>query len=423
METIAGARAAIAARELSAVELLDAVLDRVRDLDATLRAYILVDEDGARAAARAADAATRSGDRRPLLGIPICVKDVIDVAGLPTTAGAAGWRRDPAADAPAAARLRAAGAVIVGKGNTNEFAYGADGRNPHWGDARNPHDPERLAGGSSSGPAVAVAAGMALGGLGTDTSGSVRIPAALCGIAALRPTLGAIPTDGVVPLAWSYDAVGPMARTVEDVALLWRALGRADGATASPRVGLLVDLVEACEPGVADATRAVAERLGATPVEIPLLHHAAEIHAIIQMAEASAAHHPWFAREQERYSPVVRDRLERGRDIAADDYLRARQARRDLAEQVRATMDRERLTALLAPTVPAVAPPLDGDIVAQRRLLLRATVPLTQTGGPVMAVPVVTAGLPVGVQLAGRPGDDAALLDLARRVTMPRDDQ
>jgi len=145
--TVVGARAAIAAGELSPVELLDAVLQRIADRNDELRAYLWVDEDGAREAARAAEAAAREGDDRPLLGIPICVKDVIDVAGMPTTAGAAHWRREPAVDAVAVARVREAGAVIVGKGNTNEFAYGIDGRNPHWGDVPNPLDTARLCGG------------------------------------------------------------------------------------------------------------------------------------------------------------------------------------------------------------------------------------------------------------------------------------
>ena len=199
--TLVDARRAIGAGELSPVELLDAVLDRVRARNDELRAYLLVDENGARAAARAAEAAARDGDARPLLGIPLCIKDVIDVAGLPTTAGGKGWRREPSEDAVAVARLRAAGAVFVGKGNTNEFAYGIDGRNPHWGDVPNPLDTKLLCGGSSSGPAAATATGMALAGLGTDTTGSLRVPASLCGLVALRPTLSTPPTQGVVALS------------------------------------------------------------------------------------------------------------------------------------------------------------------------------------------------------------------------------
>ena len=165
------------------------------------------------------------------------------------------------------ARLRAAGAIVIGKGNTNEFAYGIDGRNPHRGDARNPHDPARITGGSSSGPAVATAAGMALAGLGTDTSGSIRVPSALCGLVGIRPALGAVPTAGVVPLAPTYDVVGPMARTVEDAALLLEILapglldGDLDADPASVRIGLVEELIEAAAAPIATRLRALAAAL------------------------------------------------------------------------------------------------------------------------------------------------------------------
>ena len=416
--TVVDARAAIAGGELSPVELLDAVLRRVADRNDELRAYLLVDADGAREAARAAEAAARQGDDRPLLGIPICVKDVIDVAGMPTTAGAAHWRREPAVDAVAVARLRDAGAVIVGKGNTNEFAYGIDGRNPHWGDVPNPFDRGRLSGGSSSGPTAAVVAGMALAGLGTDTTGSLRVPAALCGVVGLRPTLGAIPTAGVVALAWSYDVVGPIARTVEDTAVLWSVLagGEAEHRDARlPRVGVLDELLAGTAHPVAEAVRKVAVALDAEQVELEQLAHAEAVHTIVFTCEASAYHDAWFAQEREHYSRVVRERLELGRTIPAIDYLRAQQARRLFVEEFDRTMEDEGLAAMLAPTTLDVAPPLAEDQHAQRQILLTAVRPLSQTGGPVVSIPAGTGaeGLPVGVQLAGRRGDEAALLQLA----------
>jgi aspartyl-tRNA(Asn)/glutamyl-tRNA(Gln) amidotransferase subunit A len=422
--TVIEARAAIAARELSAMELLDAVLDRVRARNEELVAYLLIDDEGARAAAGAADRAARRGDRRPLLGIPVCVKDVIDVAGLPTTAGAAGWRRLPRSDATAVARVRAAGAVIVGKGNTNEFAYGIDGRNPHWGDARNPHDRERISGGSSSGPAVAVATGMALAGLGTDTTGSLRVPAALCGIVGLRPTLGAVPTDGVVPLAFSYDVVGPLARSAADAAVLWAVLN-GDGKEPSARrrrVRLLAGISAVVQPAVACGTRAIAELLHAEPIELPALHDVKAIHTTLQTAEASAAHSDWFDQQRERYSSVVRERLELGRKIPAIDYVHAQRGRRAAAEQFVEAMTRERAGALLTHTTPTVAPRLDGDEAAQRASLLQTVLPLSQTAGPVLAIPAGTdeADLPYGVQLAGRPGDEQTLLRLAMMIESQR---
>jgi Asp-tRNA(Asn)/Glu-tRNA(Gln) amidotransferase A subunit family amidase len=415
---VVAARAAIATGELSPVELLDAVLERVADRNDELRAYLFVDEDGAREASRAAEAAAREGDDRPLLGIPICVKDVIDVAGMPTTAGAAHWRREPAVDAVAVARVREAGAVIVGKGNTNEFAYGIDGRNPHWGDVPNPLDPGRLSGGSSSGPTAAVVAGMALAGLGTDTTGSLRVPAALCGMVGLRPTLGAVPTAGVVALAWSYDVVGPVARTVEDTAVLWSVLagGEAEHRDARlPRVGVLDELLAGTAHPVAEVVRKIAVALDAEQVELEQLVNTGAVHSIVMMSEASAYHDPWFAQEREHYSQVVRERLELGRTIPAIDYLRAQQARRLFVEEFERTMEDEGLAALLAPTTLDVAPPLSDDQNAQRTILLTAVRPLSQTGGPVISIPAGTGddGLPVGVQLAGRPGDEAALLQLA----------
>jgi aspartyl-tRNA(Asn)/glutamyl-tRNA(Gln) amidotransferase subunit A len=416
--TVVAARAAIRARELSPVELLDAVLGRIAARNDELHAYLLVDDVGALAAARAAESAARSGDQRPLLGIPICVKDVIDVARLPTTAGAAGWRREPIDDATAVARLRAAGAVIVGKGNTNEFAYGIDGRNPHWGDVRNPFDPDRLAGGSTAGPAAAVATGMALAGLGTDTTGSLRVPAALCGLVGLRPTLGAVPLHGVVPLAWSYDVVGPIARTVQDVAVLWSVLAGAETEHRDPRlprVGILDSLLAGSAHPVAAGVRRVAVALDAELVELDRLAHAEAVHTIVQMSEASAVHAPWFADQRSRYSAPVRERIELGRTIPALDYLRAQQAHRLVVDEFERTMQDEGLVALLAPTSLDVAPPLSGDQADQRRTLLSAVLPLSQTSGPVVSVPGGTGdgGLPFGVQLAGRRGDEAALLALA----------
>jgi aspartyl-tRNA(Asn)/glutamyl-tRNA(Gln) amidotransferase subunit A len=416
--TIVDARRAIGAGELSPVELLDAVLHRVRARNDELHAYLLVDEDGARAGARAAEDAARDGDDRPLLGIPLCIKDVIDVAGLPTTAGAKGWRRQPTADAAAVARLRAAGAVFVGKGNTNEFAYGIDGRNPHWGDVPNPVDTGRVSGGSSSGPAAATATGMALAGLGTDTTGSLRVPAGLCGLVGLRPTLGTPPTRGVVALSWSYDTVGPIARTVEDAAVLWGVLAGGEAIHRDarlPRVGVLDQLLAGTAAPVAEAVRRVAVALDAEQVELTSLASTQALHNIVQMCEASAYHEPWFADQRERYSEVVRERIELGRVIPAIDYLRAQQARRLFVDEFERTMEDEGLAALLAPTTLDVAPPPSEDQNAQRQVLLTAVRPLSQTGGPVISVPagIGDDGLPFGVQLAGRRGDEAGLLQLA----------
>jgi aspartyl-tRNA(Asn)/glutamyl-tRNA(Gln) amidotransferase subunit A len=438
--TIAQARREMRAGRLSAVELTEGVLAAVRRLNPRLNAYLHVDGEGALEQARTAD---RRRDQPALLGIPICVKDVIDVAALPSTAGAAHWRRDPEQDALAVSRLRAAGAVVIGKGHTNEFAYGIDGRNPHWGNCLNPHDPARISGGSSSGPAVATAAGMALAGLGTDTSGSIRVPASLCGLVGIRPTLGAVPLDGVVPLAWSYDTVGPLARCVEDAALLLAVLtgseepGREDppspGVVRAPspdrsllglRLGVCEQLVNACEPYVEAGMSQAAthlEGLGAQllPVRFELLEHAAAIHQIVQHAEAAQIHRPWFAEQQPYYSAPVRTRLQAGGRLPASAYLAAQQARRLLIDEVANRM--RGLDALLAPSTPMIAPPQDLEQVTirgaahpLRTALLACVLSPSELACPVISTPIgAHAGLPFGMQIIGRPFSEPLLLRVA----------
>jgi aspartyl-tRNA(Asn)/glutamyl-tRNA(Gln) amidotransferase subunit A len=261
---------------------------------------------------------------------------------------------------------------------------------------------------------------MALAGLGTDTTGSLRVPAALCGIVGLRPTLGSVPTDGVVPLAFSYDVVGPLAKTVADASVLWDVLKGDLAQAGTPGFGAVVlDAPgETVEPAIAERTRAIAALLDAGPIKLPAFDDAASIHSILQTAEAAAAHADWYGRQQQRYSPVVRERLERGRSICAVDYIRARSGRQALADLFLATMTRERAAAMLTHTSPIVAPRLDGDEAAQRASLLQAVLPLSQTGGPVLAIPAGAddAQLPCGVQLAGVPGDELNLFRIAMMI-------
>jgi aspartyl-tRNA(Asn)/glutamyl-tRNA(Gln) amidotransferase subunit A len=436
--SIAAARAEIAGRRLSAVELVEATLARIEAREPHVNAWIAVDREGALEAARGA------GDG-PLAGVPVGVKDIVDAAGLPTTAGAAGWVRRPARDAAAVAGLRAAGAVVLGKNNTNEFAYGIDGRNPHHGDCRNPHDPDRVTGGSTSGTTAAVVVGMALGGVGTDTSGSLRTPASLCGAVGLRPSPGLVSRAGVVPLAPTYDAVGPVARTCADAALLLCAMaghpiepelpavsgspgGAGRAAVGRPlaglRVGVLEQLVDGrCEPYVAAGfAAAVAELRGlgaeVRPAQVEHLQHAGAVQLAIQITEAAAAHEPWFEDQAPRYAPDVRDRLEAGRVLPAHAYATAQRARRVLHASFAAAMDGERLDVLVAPATATVAPRRDaesvevvGHALPLRDALMSLTLPLTQTDGPVLSLPIGRhEGLPFGMQLAGRPGADALLL-------------
>ncbi len=431
-------------RALSPVELTRAHLDRITRLDRDLLAYITVLRDEALAAAGAAEREIARGRYRgPLHGIPIALKDLVLTRGLRTTCGSR-ILRDwvPNADATVAGRLADAGAILLGKLNLHEFAYGPTGVNPHYGTSRNPWDRHRIPGGSSSGSGVAVAAGLAAGALGTDTGGSVRIPAALCGIVGLKPTYGRVSRAGVIPLAWSLDHVGPMTRTVMDAALLLQVLAGRDPADPSTvaipvpdyrsamqgevrglRLGVPKDLFfERLDPEVRAAVLAAArslEGLGAIVEEIPLpkIHHAGPASFAIIASEAMAYHEPYLRTRSAEYGDDVRARLATGQFVLAHQYLKAQRAR----QVIRAEMDAAlmRVDALLTPTTPIPAPRLeereitvDGVTQDSRWWLIRCTRPINVTGHPALSVPcgVTASGLPIGLQLVGRFFDEATLL-------------
>ena len=421
--TIASLAAALRRGSATAAGLLEQCLQAIEARDATLNAFIAVLADDARRQARAADAELAAGrDRGPLHGIPISLKDLIDLAGTPTTAASrvrSGHRA--AEDAPVAARLRAAGAVFVGKCNLHEFALGTTGEDSAYGPTRNPHAPDHVPGGSSSGSAVSVAAGMAVASIGTDTGGSIRIPAAACGLVGLKPTHGEVSLEGIVPLAPSLDHVGPIARSVGDAAVLHDVLagGRGDRAlpAAAPGARLGVPRGYFCEetdPAVQDVFAGCIARLEAAgcrvaDVGIP---HAAEtpaVYRLTQLPEAAAYHRETLAGRPDDYGEQVRRRLELGRRIAAEDYVRAQQARLLLAAEVDAAL--EGRAALLLPTLPSVPPRLGADAETARRRMLRLTQLFDVTGHPAISVPCgVAGGLPAGVQLVGRRGRTFDLL-------------
>jgi aspartyl-tRNA(Asn)/glutamyl-tRNA(Gln) amidotransferase subunit A len=420
----------------SAKERVGAAIEAAERLNPTINAYLHLDREGARAAAAEQDAidvarGTVAADdpRRPLAGMPICVKDIVDVAGMPTTAGGADWGRHPEADAVVVERLRGAGAIVIGKGNTNEFACGIDGRNPHKGDCRNPHDPERLSGGSSSGPAAAVASGMAEAAIGSDTSGSIRIPAALCGVVGIRPTRGLVPAAGVVPLAWSLDAVGPLAPDVATASLVLDLMAGRERPTPRPevmgmRIGLATELLDLAEEPVAEAIGATVGLLreqGAEVVDVTLpdLGRAAAIHRIVQCCEVAAAHAPWFAEQRDRYAPEVRARIEPGYRLGAETYLRAQRHRRLFTRSFAAAI--RGLDAVIAPASPVPAPRIaDEEIVVRgerrraRVALLSCVMPFSQFDGPAASVPIGRhEGLPIGLQVIGRPHAEDVVLRIA----------
>jgi len=406
----------------SSADLVEASLAAIAEHGSRTNAFILVDAEGARAAARVADDERRRGlDRGPLHGVPISIKDLIDIAGQPTTA-ASNVRRGHVAveDATVVKRLREAGAVIIGKTNLHEFALGTTSEETAFGPVHNPRDLSRSAGGSSGGSAAAVATGMGLASIGTDTGGSIRIPAAACGVVGLKPSLGEVPTDGVVPLCPTFDHVGPLARTVADAATLWavladRPIPRIEAPTpGSVRLGMLGGYFTALLQGevraALDAAIAGLRECGVT-VELRTVQGTKEIvdtYVNISLPEAANWHAPTLDTRAADYQPPVRERLERGRTISAVSYLHARDMREHLTRAVDAAL--EECDALVLPTLPIVAPVIgsadvamdNGEKLLVRAAMLRLTQLFNVTGHPAISLPIRGQSLPIGLQLVGR---------------------
>ncbi len=412
VRSISDAAARIAAGRLTSSALLEASLDRIAKQDEAVRAWASIDEAGARAAARERDEEGRAGRARgPLHGIPVAIKDIFHVAGLTTTCGAApAFHVRPTEDAVAVARLRAAGAVIVGKAHTTEFAYFEPGptRNP-WNRAHTP-------GGSSSGSAAAVAADMVPLALGTQTVGSVLRPAAYCGVVGFKGTYGLIPTDGVVPLAWSFDHVGVFARRVADVALALDALAAAPlprREPRPPRLGLAPELLERASPEVAERVRETAARLahaGATVQEVALPPSFAGVHAAgrtVLEVEAAAYHEELYRVHAAQYRPRTRELIATGLTRSAVAYARAQRARlafrRDVMPQFAAC------DAWLSPTAPTPAP--EGFATGDPWFCA----PWSFAGVPAISLPIGVSplGLPHAIQLVGAAHRDAEILAVA----------
>jgi aspartyl-tRNA(Asn)/glutamyl-tRNA(Gln) amidotransferase subunit A len=351
------------------------------------------------------------------------VKDVIDVAGMPTTAASKILDRVPEHDAECVARLRAAGAAIVGKLNTHEFAFGALTNSLHFGPARNPWDLERTTGGSSGGSGAAVAAGLVDVALGTDTAGSIRIPAAFCGVTGHRPSTGLVPTGGVVPVARSLDAVGPLARTAEECR---RAMEHMTGSALEPgpvrRVGVVFALFEQANLEVAAVCEEACRALPGRPeaVALPLLDEIATITQLVMLPEAAAAHIDWLRTRLADYGPDVRARLLAGLLLPSTAYvtgLRARRWVRSLWERELAGFD-----LLVAPAMPIVAPRLDTIPSDYRLLIMPYNSPAALLGLPVTIVPCgFVDGLPVGLALMGRAGEDGLTLAVAEAFQQATD--
>ncbi len=405
-------RAAFAARELSPVELVDAAQTHPE-----LGAFVTLTLERAREEAKRAERAYKDGTARPLEGLTLAVKDLFDTEGVRTTYGSRVFADHvPQADAAAVKLARDAGAIVVGKTLTHEFAWGITSDNPHFPPCRNPWDPERIPGGSSGGSAVALATGAAALALGSDTGGSIRIPASFCGVSGLKPTYNQIPTAGVFPLARSLDHAGPMARTPADVRLFYEALTGRGQADAAQRIAVCPDL-HLCplEPGIQRAFDTAVGALEGDVVEVAF-EEAGQIYpafAAIQSAEAALAHAGLFPERRGEYSADVAARVERARTVTLADYLEATATR----ERIRAGFARLFATADLLLTPIASLPPEPRGVGAQafRDGVLPLTVPQDVAGLPSCAVPVGfdELGLPVGVQLTGPPWSEGRVLAAA----------
>jgi aspartyl-tRNA(Asn)/glutamyl-tRNA(Gln) amidotransferase subunit A len=346
-------------------------------------------------------------------GIPLAVKDLIDTAGLVTTYGSAIFRvHVPERTATSVARLQEAGYSVVGKTNLHEFAYGITSDNPHYGAVLNPLDPSRVPGGSSGGNGAALAAGLCEVALGTDSAGSIRLPAACCGIVGFKPTWGLLPTDGVFPLAPSFDTVGPMSASVAGCVASMRALGIAMETTDGD-VRAALAWTEHADPLVrARVEEAAALLPGVERIDFPL---PGDLNPAFQ-AEAADVHRELFAEQADLYGENVRRKLEAALAVSAEAVAASR-AERD-AYRARTLDALEGFDVLLTPTMPMVAPPVGiGDLALRERMIM-LTRPFNGTGWPALALPCGTAedGLPASLQLAGRPGDDALVLYLGERL-------
>ena len=428
--------------QLSPVELVQSCLDRIESFNPSLNVYLTVLADEALAAAKAAEQVVTTGDALgPLHGVPVALKDNCEVAGARLTGGTPFLKDNVAtADADIVSRLRQAGAIILGKLNMHEWAIGGTTRNPHYGPCHNPWDPTRIPGGSSGGSGAAVAADMALVTVGTDTGGSVRIPAALNGVCGLRPTMGRISNRGVIPVSWTFDTVGPLARRAEDIAQVLQVLAGYDPHDLTSidqpvgdyltglndrvkgwRIGLLGGHFQTePQPVVVTLIKQAAnvfEELGAHVEEVELVDAEETIERASEMllADAAAFHQARLAERADGFGSDVRTRLQIGAQVSGSQYALARQEQRRWQRQLKQTF--ERYDLLLAPTCGIPAPLIEeSEGVQTTRLLTRFTYPFSLAQVPVLSVPCgfTQDPLPVGMQLIAPAWSEAAILRAAQ---------
>jgi aspartyl-tRNA(Asn)/glutamyl-tRNA(Gln) amidotransferase subunit A len=468
-QSISEAVRLLAEGKVSPIDLTNACLERIEQENPRLNAFITVTTMLATQQAHQAEVTLKRRKSVGLLrGIPLALKDLIHVAGVPTTAGSRfpfpdhgqtgvtvtsalppkemgspvleplpweGARPVPDEDACVFEKLRTAGAILLGKLNLHEIALGVTNENPHFGDCKNPWNPDHIAGGSSGGCAVALATGMTYGAIGTDTGGSIRIPSALCGVVGLKPTYGRVSVRGVLPLSWYLDHVGPMARTVGDAAVLFKVIAGFDAAdpysVVHPVKDVLAHLADgvrgwrvalASDPYFDDAdpevlaavseAGAAFERLGAIVERVPFpgARDAAYANGLMTQADAAAIHRQRLAEHPEWFGADVRQRLQKGASTGLGEYQQARRVQSTLCHQFEHFF--ERFEILLTPTTPIPAPRRGGDAVERARLLTRFTAPFNLTGLPALSVPCgrTRSNLPIGLQIIARPWAEATVL-------------
>jgi aspartyl-tRNA(Asn)/glutamyl-tRNA(Gln) amidotransferase subunit A len=426
---------------LTAAELTGACLQAIERLNPKINAFITVgdvDQETGKQGNKVVQTHNLSTSVSvSLAGIPIAVKDLYETKGVRTTAGTTFFKDFvPENDSAVVEKLKAAGAFIAGKTNTHEIALGVTGVNPHYGTVRNPWDLARIPGGSSSGSAAAVAAGMCLAAMGTDTGGSIRIPASLCGIVGLKPTYGRVSLRGVFPLSWNLDHAGPLTRTVKDAAIILQVIAGYDaldpasanvpvddylsgieGSVNGWRIAVLTgDYAWSSDPEVSEAVRAAAqvfESLGAQvePVEMNFLREAALANGQMTQADGAAFHRQRLAENPQGFGEDVRQRLQAGAALTSTEYALARRTQTEMRRRMEIFFDKYDL--LLTPTTPIPALLIEGnDALEQARRLTRFTAPFNLTGLPALSVPCgfTPAGLPIGLQIISEAWGEAKVL-------------
>lgn len=434
--TIASALEFIQGQKATAHDFADACLRQIERLNPTLNAFITVIDEQPTETIKASSPSNTITNM--LRGIPVALKDLFDTAGVRTTIGSTFFANHiPEANAFVVERLKQAGANIIGKTNTHEIALGVTGINPHYGTARNPWDNKRISGGSSSGSAIAVAADMALGALGTDTGGSIRIPASLCGVVGFKPTYGRVSLRGVFPLSWNLDHAGPLTKTVKDAALLLQVISIYDpvdpasikmltgdylshltdelyGRKIAFGVGEYIEGADSEVLYAVQATRRIFESLGCKleDVNVDWMREAAFANKTMTQSDGAAVHRDRLRDHPDWFGEDIRKRLEDGAKTTSTEYILARRTQTEIRRRCEQFF--ESYDLLILPTTPNSAPAVEGaDALEQAARLTRFTAPFNLTGLPALSLPCgfTKDGLPIGLQIVSRAGADAKVLN------------